>query len=263
MIPQEVAGPDTLFFVSHSGGKDSQAMYLYLTRELLIPEDQIVVIHAHLDGVEWPGVIEHIEDTITAGTLNTVRSQWKDGSPKTLLNMIERRFETRPDVPSFPSAAYRQCTSDLKRGPIQKFVRHTMKARGATVAVNCMGLRAQESAARAKKDTWKLNSALSKAGRTVYDWLPIHGWTTLQVFSYIESHGQEAFHAYKGGNERLSCMFCIMGCTSDLRHAARVNPDLAGKLVDLEHRTGYGMFGKDNTLEARLAGIPITVEHTK
>jgi len=250
---------NAIYFVSHSGGKDSQAMYLYLTQGLCIPADQIVIVHAHLDGVEWPGVIEHIESTI-AGTLNVVKSQWKDGTPKTLINMIERRFEKRPDVPSFPSAAYRQCTSDLKRGPIQKFIRATMKARGATLAINCMGFRAEESAARAKRNPWTLNKTLSKAGRTVHDWLPIHNWSTGQVFSYIESHGQSAFHAYASGNERLSCMFCIMGCTGDLRHAARENPELAGKLVSLERKTGYGMFGKDNTLESRLAGIPITVE---
>ncbi len=44
-----------VFFCSHSAGKDSQAMYLYLTVDLGIPAAQIVVVHADLGEVEWHG----------------------------------------------------------------------------------------------------------------------------------------------------------------------------------------------------------------
>ncbi|WP_239990625.1 MULTISPECIES: hypothetical protein [unclassified Pseudomonas] len=70
---------------------------------------------------------------------------------KTLLEMVERRFESRPEVPSWPSASTRQCTSDLKRGPIQREVRRYAKANGFKVIVNCLGLRAAESPGRAKR----------------------------------------------------------------------------------------------------------------
>lgn len=70
---------------------------------------------------------------------------------KTLLEMVERRFEIRPEVPSWPSASTRQCTSDLKRGPIQREVRRYAKANGFKTIVNCLGLRAQESPGRAKR----------------------------------------------------------------------------------------------------------------
>lgn len=43
-----------IFYVSHSGGKDSQAMYLCLRQ--VIPSEQIVVVHAGLGEVEWPGI---------------------------------------------------------------------------------------------------------------------------------------------------------------------------------------------------------------
>lgn len=254
---QKLVADGALFFVSHSGGKDSQAMYAHVME--LVPANQIVVVHADLGEVEWHGVKDHIKANIDH-VLNVVHSVWKDGSPKTLLGMVERRFEQRPDVPSWPSSAYRQCTSDLKRGPIQKFIRCVMKERGSLLAVNCMGLRAEESTARAKRAVWSDNKALSKAGRTVYDWNPIHDWSTDQVFARIAEAGQEPFHAYADGNERLSCVFCIMGCTGDLRNGARQRPELAGKYVALERKTGYGVFGKDNTLESRLAGIPITIE---
>ena len=261
MQPQDIIDAGGIVFVSHSGGKDSQAMYAELLdyAKYGIRHDQIVVVHADLGEVEWDGVKDHIRANI-AHELNVVHSVWKDGTSKDLLGMVARRFVTRPDAPSWPSAAYRQCTSDLKRGPIQKFMRHEMKRRGVTLAMNCMGLRAEESSARAKRSVFSLNKAMSKAGREVYDWNPIHDWSTAEVFARIAEAGQDAFHAYADGNERLSCVFCIMGCTSDLLNGAKQRPKLAGKYVALERSTGYGLFGKDDTLEARLAGIPITIE---
>jgi 3'-phosphoadenosine 5'-phosphosulfate sulfotransferase (PAPS reductase)/FAD synthetase len=229
----EAINNGALVFVSHSGGKDSQAMYAHLSA--IVPAEQIVVVHSHLGEVEWAGVVEHIEANISHD-LNVIRAG------KTLLEMVERRHESRPEIPPWPSPKHRQCTSDLKRGPIQKFIRHAMKERGATLAINAMGLRAEESSARAKRPVWQLNKTLSKAGRTVHDWNPIHHWSTEEVFQQIHQFGQQPFHAYKSGNERLSCVFCIMGCESDLRNGARHNPELAAKYIELEHRTGYTMF---------------------
>ena len=152
---KELAYQGALFYVSHSGGKDSQAMYTELFS--IVPRAQLIVVHADLGEVEWEGVQDHIKATIRH-PLNVVRAS------KTLFEMVRHRAATRPDVPAFPSAVQRQCTSDLKRNPIYKFIRNDMKERGATLALNCMGLRAAESASRAKKETFKLNTTLSKAG---------------------------------------------------------------------------------------------------
>ena len=53
---------DALVAVSTSGGKDSQAMTILLSR--IVPRDQFVAVHAPLAEVEWPGTIEHIERTL-------------------------------------------------------------------------------------------------------------------------------------------------------------------------------------------------------
>jgi len=222
------------FYCSHSGGKDSQAMYQQLCA--LIPRHQITVIHADLGEVEWQGVQQHIASTITH-PMNVCKAIWADGSDKELLDMVEKRGQ-------WPSPAMRQCTSDLKRGPIQKFIRNDMKQRGLQLAVNCMGLRAEESTARSKLEELKPNKMLSKAGRTVCDWLPIHDWMTGDVFDAIEAAGQQPHWAYSEGNERLSCMFCIMGSTNDLRNAARLNPVLAEKYLRIERETGHTFFHK-------------------
>jgi hypothetical protein len=95
-----------LFVCNHSGGKDSQAMYLYL--RLIIPASKLVVIYSHLDQVEWEGTEEHIWKTIDpAHRFFLVQAR------RGLLQMIEERG-------MFPSPANRQCTSDPKRGPINK-----------------------------------------------------------------------------------------------------------------------------------------------
>lgn len=234
-----------LFFISHSGGKDSQAMYAHLKYDIGIPAEQIVVVHAHLGAIEWDGVKEHIEANIEE-ELHVVQAIDKDGNDKDFISMIETRGY-------FPSPSYRQCTSDLKRGPIQKFMRKVMKERGVSLAVNCMGLRAEESSSRAKKADWELNKQMSKAGREVYDWLPVHDWSTDDVYDRIEAAGQDAFHAYgnRGDkNERLSCVFCIMGSVNDHINGAAHRPELYKQMVDLEQKLGHTMFN-GQTLEER------------
>lgn len=247
---QRLIDQGALFFCSHSGGKDSQAMYSFLTA--LVPQEQIVVVHAHLGEIEWAGVQQHITDTIDH-PLHVVTGNWKDGTEKTFFDMVEGRHEKlEGEKAPWPSSAMRYCTSDLKRDPIHKFIRNICKERGINQAVNCTGIRAQESAARAKQVELSTNKKLTNQTRTVWDWKPIFNWTTEEVFSGIELAGQEPFWAYQGGNERLSCMFCIMGSDNDLRHAARVNPELAQKYIDLEHRTGFTMF-MNKSLESIIA----------
>lgn len=227
---QELIEQGAIFYVSHSGGKDSQAMYNLMTD--IIPMDQLVVVHADLGEVEWKGVQDHIRENI-GHDLHVVKAG------KTFLEMVETRG-------MWPSAQYRQCTSDLKRGPIMKFIRNDLKARGKEIAVNCMGIRAQESVSRSKKEPFKYNKKESVNKRTtrhVYDWMPIFDLTTDQVFEVIEQYGQKPFWAYEK-NERLSCVFCIMGCVNDLRHGAEQNPELFKKYVELEKKIGHTMFMK-------------------
>lgn len=221
-----------IFYVSHSGGKDSQALYLHLSE--FVPADQISVVHADLGHIEWEGTQDHINATIQH-PLNVVRAG------KTFFDMVRHRARTRPDVPSWPSSATRQCTSDLKRGPIHKFIRNDMKQRGATLALNCTGIRAEESPSRAKKNPLKVNAALSRAGRTVYEYMPIHSWNTDRVFNRISQSDQTVHRCYER-NKRMSCVFCIMGCSNDLKHGAEQRPELLKEYLDLEAETGWTMF---------------------
>ena len=157
---RELIEANALFVCNHSAGKDSQAMYNVL-REL-IPAKQLIVIHADLGRVEWSGNVEHIRSTISPDHhFAIVRAK------KTLFDMVEHRG-------MFPSPSFRQCTSDLKVGPIQKYIRAYMAEHGFDTVVNCMGLRAEESSQRAKKEPFKFNQTLTNSKRTWYDWLQRH-----------------------------------------------------------------------------------------
>lgn len=230
-----------LFVVNHSGGKDSQAMYLHL-REL-VPPEQIVIVHADLGEVEWAGAIDHIRATTRGEPLHVCRAR------RSLLQMIEERG-------MFPSPQQRQCTSDLKRGPIEKQIRHLTYARKKAknpawgLVVNCMGMRAEESPGRKKLTPFKLHKTNSKAGREWYDWLPIHSWTEQEVFAKIAAAGQQPHVVYSLGMSRFSCVFCIMASEADLKTAARLaterpellnSPHLYREYVGLEKSTGQVM----------------------
>lgn len=213
-----------LFVINHSAGKDSQAMTAYIRS--IIPAAQIVVIHAHLPGVEWEGVVDHIKYTI--GDLEYIEVR----AGKTLLEMVERRG-------MWPSSSTRQCTSDLKRGPIEKAIRLLCKERGYSTVINCMGIRAEESPGRAKKAPFKMNRSQSIAGRHIYNWLPIHDWHINQVWETISAAGQKPHWAYGAGMSRLSCCFCILASKKDLQTAAQLNPVLYDKYVALEKKINH------------------------
>lgn len=232
---QALIARGALFVANHSGGKDSQCMLIKLLE--LVPREQLLVVHASLGEIEWAGALELARDQAAAAGLPFIVAR----ADKTFLDMAERRFASRPDVPSFPSASHRQCTSDLKRGPIEREVRRYMAARDLSLVINCVGIRAQESPARAKLDVFAFNARNSKAGREWYDWAPIHALSTREVFAAIGAAGQTPHHAYASGNERLSCVFCIMGSKNDIAHGAREHPELFARYVELEQRTGYTM----------------------
>lgn len=240
---QSLVDQGAIFFVSHSGGKDSQAMYAYVNKH--VPADQIVVIHSDLGRVEWKGVQEHIRATVNHEIIVCQNEQ------KDFFGMVEKRG-------MFPSPQYRQCTNDLKVGPINKVIRRVMVERGALLGLNCTGIRAEESPNRAKKSEIAFNRKLTifnrddkgkeiwdspkQGARKVWDWLPIFNWTLMDVFRAIRDVGQRPHWAYEVGMSRLSCAFCIMANKSDLKTSAKHNPELFEEMNKLEEKVGHTIF---------------------
>lgn len=241
---QELLSAGALFVVNHSAGKDSQAMLIKI-REWGVPDTQILLIHADLGDVEWAGNVDHIQRSAPGLPLVVAKAR------RGLLQMVEERR-------MFPSPSQRQCTSDLKRGPCEREIRRYLNAHpefGGFV-VNCMGMRAEESASRARKEAWKRNAKNSVAGREWFDWLPIHTMTADEVFAAIRAAGQQPHPIYAAGMTRLSCCFCIMASAGDLTTAARLNPALYRRYVELEKRIGHTLSMSRKGLE-EVTGIVV------
>ena len=219
-----------LFVISHSGGKDSQAATIAVMEQVGIPADQVVLVHARLPGADWDGIEEHIRASHPELRLEACQAVWKDGSPKTFMGLVEQRG-------MWPSPTVRNCTSDLKRGPIEVVVRRVAAELGRKLIVMVDGRRAQESDDRKALPTWSLyGSKLTSAGRTVWTWLPIHHFTHDEVFATIAQAGQEPHPVYAKGMSRLSCAFCIMARHDDIRTAARLMPERFREYAAMERK---------------------------
>ena len=234
-----------LVSVSVSGGKDSQAMTILLART--VPRDQLVVVHAPLGEVEWPGTVEHIENTIPAGVPLIFA---RVASGKSLLERVEERG-------MFPSPRMRFCTSDFKVSPIERELRRYLKAhpRFGGRIVSAIGIRRDESSARSKRIPWARSDRNSRAGREWFDWLPVFDLSTDDVFRIIRDVGQSPHWVYARGMSRCSCSFCIFASRSAMRRAAELRPSLYHRYSALEKRIGHTLSPSGVPLPD-LTGIP-------
>ena len=243
---REMIRRGALVSISTSGGKDSQAMTILLAR--IVPRDQLVAVHAPLGEIEWPGTIDHILATLPEGVPLILAPV---ASGKTLLDRVEERR-------MWPSNSIRWCTSDFKTGPIERELRRYLKAhpRFGGRVVNAMGMRADESPARARKVPWRRNDRMSVAGREVFDWLPVFDLSTDDVFRVIRDAAQSPHWAYTAGMSRLSCSFCILASRADLRRAAELRPSMYRRYAELEVRIGHTLSPSRVPLP-QLTGVPL------
>lgn len=222
--------------VNSSGGKDSQTALRYVC-DLASYQgvlDRVTVLHNDLgERVEWPGTRDLAEKQARHyGVRFEVRS--KAGGD--LLDDVERRG-------MWPDAARRWCTSDHKRTPGRTFLTQLVRELALdypAAILQVFGIRAQESACRARREPFTFNrSASNKTKRKVYDWLPIHDWTEAQVWADIRESGVPYHEAYDQGMTRLSCSFCVLASKPDLIRACQLRPDVARQYADVEARIGH------------------------
>ena len=223
--------------------KDSDAMSHHLLdlRQSEGWSGDVYMVHADLGArVEWHQTPEYVRNLAQRKGVELHVVHWKHGD---LIDRIWQRYYKDPSRPCWPSAKIRYCTSDMKRGPISRWIRNTFP----TGNVICsMGIRALESSARSKKETFKprKDCTAPTKERLVYDWLPIHDWTESDVWDCIRQHGNVHHEAYTFGNSRLSCALCVLASLNDLINGAIHNPDTYREYCHIEAVTGYS-FRKD------------------
>jgi 3'-phosphoadenosine 5'-phosphosulfate sulfotransferase (PAPS reductase)/FAD synthetase len=219
--------------INSSAGKDSQAM---LHRVATLAKaagvlDRVVVVHADLGRVEWEGTRELAEEQARH---YGVRFEVVSRPQGDLLQHVTERGK-------WPSSTARYCTSDHKRGQVQKLFTRLSREAGRPIRIlNCLGLRADESPNRAKRAAFSTNERASCASRHVSDWLPIHDWSQERVWWVIQMEAGTRWHAaYDLGMPRLSCCFCIFAPKSALVLAGKHNPTLLRNYVAVEELIGH------------------------
>jgi len=236
--------------VNSSAGKDSQAMLDYLV-ELAdtqgVSRDKFVVVHCDLGRVEWTGTLELAQEQAEHYGLRfeVVRRELGD-----LLEQVEQRHAANlakgKENSPWPSLDNRWCTSDQKTAQVLKLITRLTKelslpgGRQARI-LNCLGLRAEESPARAKKAEFEVEKKATNGKRHTDRWLPIFDWTEEQVWDRIWASGVRYHEAYEVGMPRLSCCFCVLASPKDWAIAARYNRALAEEYVAVEDRVGHAM----------------------
>ena len=163
-VPQEISdllAQGASLAISISGGKDSQAMLNWLVhlRQQYQWTGPCFAIHAHLGRAEWPQTLEHCQRICDQVGIELVVVQRENG------DLVDRWRERMQKLmaegntkPFWSSAQNRYCTSDLKRGPIDKYLRRF------ECVISAEGIRAQESSNRAKQAVITLRDNIS-AGR--------------------------------------------------------------------------------------------------
>jgi DNA sulfur modification protein DndC len=193
--------------INFSGGKDSCLMLALLCEKYPHIKKHVVFANTgweHEDAEEWCRSIV----SKFGLPLHVVKSE-----TKTFLTMALKRGK-------FPSEQQRQCTSDLKRDPIMKWIRNNVKD---PVVINCIGIRAQESTNRRKMKKLSRNKRECNGKRTVWDWLPIFDELKVDVLASLKERNIPLHHVYTY-LDRFSCRVCIFMKIHDLQQVQKHDP---------------------------------------
>ncbi|GHO88209.1 phosphoadenosine phosphosulfate reductase domain-containing protein [Dictyobacter formicarum] len=141
--------------ISVSGGKDSQALLTAVVAWWRAQRysGRLFAIFADLGRAEWQQTrpfLAHLCQSLQVELIVVHRAAGD------LLDKFEERRATLEDsAPFWPSSAARYCTSDLKRSPIDQYLRSSQ------LVVSAEGIRAKESRARAQKPSVSLRQGIS------------------------------------------------------------------------------------------------------
>lgn len=169
--------PDEGYFLGFSGGKDSQVLY-HLTK------DAGVKFKAYYaaTGIDPPELVRFIKN-------NYPEIEWV--RPQT-------SFWARIKTNGYPTKLARWCCDYLKKDPTKHIkLNHRL-----------MGLRAEESFARAKR------GQISKLKKQIM-YKPIFFWKEWEVWDYIEKKHLSYCSLYDEGFGRIGCVCCPFLCSEN------------------------------------------------
>jgi len=223
---------DRKIVVSVSGGKDSTAACLYM-KELGLEYEAIFFD----TGWEHPDTYDYVENYLptVVGPIKRLVAKKELATPE--LESLAQKYEERLGWYSpmvrwvihkgmFPSRIRRWCTQSVKVYPARDYLKGMDDE-----PVNVVGIRAQESASRAKMGEWEWSDTFD-----CEVWRPIHQWKVEDVIKIHQKYGVRPNPLYLGKNpsERVGCYPCVFARKSEIRMMAANYPERIDLLADLE-----------------------------
>jgi 3'-phosphoadenosine 5'-phosphosulfate sulfotransferase (PAPS reductase)/FAD synthetase len=240
-------------YIGISGGKDCQALAYRVQAHLdtIGHAGSRALIHSDLGRVEWRdsiSVCERLAERL-GWELIVVRRAAGD-----MMDRWLSRWEANVGryaalscvklIMPWSSAVARFCTSDQKSSVIARAVR--ARHLSGTV-ISAVGIRREESTARARAPVAKRDERLTRARGIGLAWNPLFLWPRADVLDYIRSRGDVLHMAYRiYGSSRVSCAFCVLASQGDLLAATRCEDNAAiyREMVDLEIRSTFSFQSK-------------------
>ena len=172
-----------------------------------------------------------------------------DGTGKPVRRVLEPEGRNLVTKLAFPppvgNLQARWCSSALKMEVGERILHKDPRLQQGTWCV-VTGIRADESAQRAKQDPLTVESALSPMvprqavrdgtarKRVAWTWLAVHDWPEADVWAILERYRVNPHPAYKIGFGRVSCMTCIFGNREQWATVKAINPERFDIIADYE-----------------------------
>lgn len=222
---------------SVSGGKDSTALILAL-RDAEIPARYVFAD----TGWEHESTYQHLDDL--RARLNIAIDVV--GVPGGMREQIRKRH-------GFPSRMQRWCTRVLKMEPLREY----HDAIGVET-VNAVGVRGQESAARAKLTEWE-----DDAEWCGFVWRPLLAWTVEDVLAIHHRHGVPVHPLYRAGFDRVGCHPCIYANKEEIRRLSEIDPQRVDEIADMERDVDAMRAAANEVTPGRFKDMRATFFQTK
>ena len=207
-------------WISVSGGKDSTALILWTLKNKI---ENCKYIYADT-GHEHSSVSKYLD--YLEVSLNIKIERIKS------IGFIELCKQKK----RFPSIKARFCTGHLKLIPLAKHIREHEFCDKNNYHKVYVGIRKQESRARATMDTVMESIVKYPPRQTSYQKRhhPLLEWTWEDVFKIHDEFGIKPNPLYKEGMHRVGCFPCILASKTELRFLFARFPETIDKLRDWE-----------------------------
>jgi 3'-phosphoadenosine 5'-phosphosulfate sulfotransferase (PAPS reductase)/FAD synthetase len=220
-VPPAIRSGDLRCVVSMSGGKDSTAAALAL-READVAF-RMVFADTGWEAPETYAHLDHLREKL--GPIDVV------AAPGGMLAKIQHRA-------GFPARMQRWCTRELKIEPLRAY-HDRIEADERVETVCVMGIRAQESEARAKMAAFADEPAGDRSWGG-WLWRPILAWSAEDSYAIHHRHGVDVHPLYKRGHNRVGCYPCIFAQKEEVRLIAEHAPWRIDEIRALEQAATEG-----------------------